>query len=67
MSEPTAPRGLRPAGEVFAERVAPLLGPVERWRARIVAEAGRWPAVPPTGLEPDDPRQDPHVLGGGTA
>ena len=57
MSEPTAPRGPRPAGEVFAERVAPLLELVERWRARIGTEAGRWPAVPLPGLEPDDPRR----------
>src|SRR3954468_3604345 len=45
------------AEEAFAERVAPLLGLVERWRARIVAEAGSWPAVPLSGLDPDDPRR----------
>src|SRR3954449_10753358 len=57
VSEPTAPRGPRPAEEVFAERVAPLIGLVERWRARIGTEAERWPAVPIPGLEPDDPRR----------
>jgi hypothetical protein len=39
VSEPTAPRGPRPAEEVFAERVAPLLELVERWRARVGTEA----------------------------
>ena len=57
MGEPTTPRGPRPAAEVFAERVAPLIGPVERWRARIGTEAGSWPAVPLPGLGPDDPRR----------
>ena len=58
MSEPMTPQDRLPtAEEAFAERVAPLLGLVERWRARIVAEAGRWPAVPLPGLEPDDPRR----------
>ena len=57
MSEPTAPRGPRPAEEVFAERVAPLLELVERWRARIGTEAERRPAVPLPGLEPGDPRR----------
>src|SRR4051812_35164120 len=57
VSEPTAPRGPRPAEEVFAERLAPLIELVERWRARIGTEAGSWPAVPLPGLEPDDPRR----------
>ena len=57
MSEPTTPRGPRPAEEVFAERVAPLLELVERWRARIVTEAERWPAVPLSELDPGDPRR----------
>ena len=40
MGEPTTPRDRLPtAEEAFAERVAPLLELVERWRARIVAEA----------------------------
>ena len=45
------------AEEVFAERVAPLLELLERWRARIVTEAQGWPAVPLSGLDPDDPRR----------
>ena len=45
------------AEEAFAERVAPLLELVERWRARIAAEAGSWPAVSLPGLDPDDPRR----------
>ena len=58
MVDETVPPQDRPsAEEVFAERVAPLLELVERWRARIVTEAGRWPAVPLPGLEPDDPRR----------
>jgi hypothetical protein len=57
VSEPTTPRGPRPAEDVFAERVAPLLELVERWRARIGTEAERWPAVPLPELEPDDPRR----------
>ena len=58
MGEPATPQQDRlPAEEVFAERVAPLLELVERWRARIGTEAGRWPAVPLPGLEPDDPRR----------
>ena len=58
MSEPTTPQDRLPtAEEAFAERVAPLLELVERWRARIVAEAGSWPAVPLSGLDPDDPRR----------
>ena len=44
-----------PAEEVFAERVAGLVGLVERWHARV--ETGRWPAVPLAGLERDDPRR----------
>ena len=55
MSEPTTPQDRLPtAEEAFAERVAPLL---ERWRARIVSEAQGWPAVPLSGLDPDDPRR----------
>src|SRR3954453_12037614 len=57
VSEPTTPRGPRPPEDVFAERVAPLIGLVERWRARIGTQAERWPAVPLPGLEPDDPRR----------
>ena len=58
MSEPTTPRDRLPAAEeVFAERLAPLMELVERWRARIVAEVERWPAVPLPGLDPDDPRR----------
>src|SRR4051812_49458614 len=57
VSEPTAPRGPRPAEEVFAERVAPLLELVERWRARVGTEGERWPAVAPSGLEPHEPRR----------
>ena len=57
MSEPTTPQGPRPAEEVFAERIAPLIELVERWRARAGTEAERWPAVPLSGLEPDDPRR----------
>ena len=57
MSEPVPQDRLPAAEEAFAERVAPLMELVERWRARIVAEAGSWPAVPLSGLEPDDPRR----------
>ena len=58
MGEPTTPRDRLPAAEeVFAERLAPLMELVERWRARIVAEAERWPAVPLSGLAADDPRR----------
>jgi outer membrane protein TolC len=58
VSEPGTPQDRLPtAEEAFAERVAPLLELVERWRARIGTEAGRWPAVPLPGLEPDDPRR----------
>jgi hypothetical protein len=57
VDETVPPQDRPSAAEVFAERVAPLIGPVERWRARIVTEAGRWPAVPLPGLEPDDPRR----------
>ena len=39
--EEATPRDRLPtAEEAFAERVAPLLELVERWRAQIVAEAG---------------------------
>ena len=58
MGEPTTSQDRLPtAEEAFAERVAPLLELVERWRVRIVAEAGSWPAVPLSGLDPDDPRR----------
>ena len=59
MGEPTTPQQdrLPAAEEVFAERVAPLMELVERWRARIGTEAGSWPAVPLSELEPDDPRR----------
>ena len=58
MSEPTTPQDRLPAAEeAFAERVAPLMELVERWRARIGTEAERWPAVPLPGLGPDDPRR----------
>ena len=58
MGEPTTPQDRLPtAEEAFAERLAPLLELVERWRARIVGEAGRWPAVPLPGLDPDDPHR----------
>jgi hypothetical protein len=55
VDETVPPQDRPSAGEAFAERVAPLLGLVERWRARI--GTGRWPAVPLPGLEPDDPRR----------
>ena len=46
MSETTTPQDRLPAAEeAFAERVAPLLELVERWRARIVSEAQGWPTV----------------------
>ena len=58
MSEPTTPQDRLPtAEEAFAERVAPLLELVERWRARIASEAQGWPTVPLSGLDPDDPRR----------
>jgi len=53
VSKPTTPQDRLPtAEEAFAERVAPLLGLVERWRARIVSEAQGWPTVPLSGLDP---------------
>jgi hypothetical protein len=52
-----SPQDRPSAEEVFAERVAPLTELVERWRARIVAEAERWPAVPLPELDRDDPRR----------
>ena len=58
MGEPK-PQDHPPAEEVFAERVAPLIELVERWRARIDPQAGRWPAVPLPELDPDDPRRLP--------
>ena len=59
MSEPTTPQQdrLPAAEEAFAERLAPLTELVERWRARIVGEARRWPPVPLSGLGPDDPHR----------
>ena len=57
VDETVPPQDRSSAGKVFAERVAPLLELVERWRARIGTEAGRWPAVPLPELEPDDPRR----------
>ena len=56
--EGATPRDRLPtAEEAFAERVAPLLELVERWRARIASEAGRWPAVPLAELDSNDPRR----------
>src|SRR3954451_15014671 len=56
--EPTTPRDRLPtAEEAFAERIAPLLELVERWRARIVSEDQGWAAVPLPELAPDDPRR----------
>ena len=52
-----APRDRRPPEETFAERAAPLIELLERWRARIATEAQGWPAVPLSGLDPDDPRR----------
>jgi hypothetical protein len=57
VSEPTTPQGPRPAEEVFAERIAPPIELVERWRARTEAE--RWPAVLLSELDRDDPRRLP--------
>jgi hypothetical protein len=57
VDETVPPQDRPSAEEAFAERVAPLTELVERWRARIVAEAGSWPAVPLPGLDPDDPRR----------
>ena len=58
MSETTTPQDRLPsAEEAFAERLAPLLELVERWRARIVSEAQGWPPVPLSDLDPDDPRR----------
>ena len=59
MAEPKLQDRLPPAEEAFAERIAPLLELVERWRARIDPKAGRWPAVPLPGLDRDDPRRLP--------
>jgi hypothetical protein len=59
MGETAAPRDHPPAEEAFAERVAPLIELVERWRARIDTEAGHWPAVPLPELDRDDPRRLP--------
>src|SRR3954453_6186284 len=59
VGEPTTPQQdrLPAAEEAFAERAAPLMELVERWRARIVAEAGSWPPGPLSGLDPADPRR----------
>jgi hypothetical protein len=58
MADETVPPQDRPsAEEVFAGRVGRLVELVERWRARIGSEAQRWPAVPLSDLEPDDPRR----------
>ena len=58
MADEEAPaRDVPSAEEVFAERVGRPVELVERWRARIVAEAQGWPAVPLSGLDPDDPRR----------
>jgi hypothetical protein len=43
------------AEEVFAGRVARLVGLVDRWHAQVETE--RWPAVPSAGLGRDDPRR----------
>src|SRR3954447_21878022 len=57
VGEPTTSQDRLPtAEEAFAERIGPLLERVERWRARILSEAQGWPAVPLSGLDPDDPR-----------
>ena len=56
--EGATPRDRLPtAEEAFAERVGRLGELLERWRARIAAEAGRWPAVPLPELDRDDPRR----------
>jgi hypothetical protein len=56
VGETTTPQERLPtAEEAFAERVAPLMELVERWRARIMSEAQGWPPVPLSGLAPDDP------------
>jgi hypothetical protein len=57
VDETVPPQDRPSAEEAFAERVAPLIELVERWRARIGTEAGRWPAVPLPGLGRDDPRR----------
>jgi hypothetical protein len=58
VSETTTPQDRLPtAEEAFAERLTPLMELVERWRARIMTEAGSWPAVPLSELGPDDPRR----------
>jgi hypothetical protein len=57
VDETVPPQDRPSAEEAFAERVAPLTELVERWRARIVAEAGSWPAVPLPELDRDDPRR----------
>ena len=57
MDETVPPQDRPSAEEVFAERVGRLVGLVERWQARIGSEAERWPAVPISGLDQDDPRR----------
>ncbi len=58
MSGTRTPQERLPAAEeAFAERVAPLRELVERWRARIMTETERWPGVPLSELDPDDPRR----------
>ena len=57
MSGTTPQDRLPTAEEAFAERLAPLMELVERWRARIVTETERWPPVPLSELESDDPRR----------
>ena len=58
VSETTTPQDRLPtAEEAFAERVGRLVELVERWQARIGTEAERWPAVPLSGLDHDDPRR----------
>jgi hypothetical protein len=63
VSETTTPQDRLPAAEeAFAERLAPLMELVERWRARIVTEVERWPAVPLSELDPDDPPGQTHEI-----
>ena len=57
MDETVPPQDRPSAEEAFAERVAPLIELVERWRARIGTEAERWPVVPLSELDRDDPRR----------
>src|SRR4051794_4347611 len=59
VDETVSPQDRPSPEDVFAERVAPLVELVERWRARIGSEAERSPAVPPGGLARDAPRRLP--------